>query len=281
MRVPPSERQCASRSPFPVPSLTRENLTTLLWSNLTINFRLANLLSTGDRALVSTVDGPSTAPECVLTRQGRNYPETLRYISGRRLRYSPPPSTYGLQRRGERLATSWRMARTGSGMTASQGMLLLAVVLYSCASPTTLGAHTLPGRSPELPSALRGLVQLRGGGMDATQKIADIEKEIARTQKNKSTMSHLCLLKAQLAKLRRSLPAVPAKQVTDEDAEENASGELQDDDMLEETATTAFEAKKNAGVRVAEDGKRRMSALDLQVGGAIHPPGGWGVRSRV
>ena len=137
----------------------------------------------------------------------------------------------------------------------------------------------MPGRSPELPSALRGLVQLRGGGMDATQKIADIEKEIARTQKNKSTMSHLCLLKAQLAKLRRSLPAVPATQLTDEDGEENASAELEDDDMLEETAATAFEAKKNAGVRVAEDGKRRMSALDLQVGVTLLEDRG--VRSRV
>lgn len=36
-----------------------------------------------------------------------------------------------------------------------------------------------------------------------TQRIADIEAEMARTQKNKATMSHLCMLKAQLAQLRR------------------------------------------------------------------------------
>lgn len=36
-----------------------------------------------------------------------------------------------------------------------------------------------------------------------SQRIADIESEMARTQKNKATMSHLCMLKAQLAQLRR------------------------------------------------------------------------------
>lgn len=38
--------------------------------------------------------------------------------------------------------------------------------------------------------------------MSALQKIADIETEMARTQKNKATNSHLGLLKAKLAKLR-------------------------------------------------------------------------------
>lgn len=37
------------------------------------------------------------------------------------------------------------------------------------------------------------------------EKIADIESEMARTQKNKATSSHLGLLKAKLAKLRREL----------------------------------------------------------------------------
>lgn len=37
------------------------------------------------------------------------------------------------------------------------------------------------------------------------QKIADIEAEMARTQKNKATSGHLGLLKAKLAKLRREL----------------------------------------------------------------------------
>jgi ribosome-interacting GTPase 1 len=36
-----------------------------------------------------------------------------------------------------------------------------------------------------------------------TQKIADIEAEINRTQKNKATEGHLGLLKAKIAKLRR------------------------------------------------------------------------------
>jgi ribosome-interacting GTPase 1 len=41
--------------------------------------------------------------------------------------------------------------------------------------------------------------------MSVLQKIADIEAEMARTQKNKATMGHLGLLKAKLAKLRREL----------------------------------------------------------------------------
>lgn len=41
--------------------------------------------------------------------------------------------------------------------------------------------------------------------MSLLQKIADIEAEMARTQKNKATMGHLGLLKAKLAKLRREL----------------------------------------------------------------------------
>ena len=36
-------------------------------------------------------------------------------------------------------------------------------------------------------------------------KIADIENEMARTQKNKATAGHLGMLKAKLAKLRREL----------------------------------------------------------------------------
>lgn len=41
--------------------------------------------------------------------------------------------------------------------------------------------------------------------MSTLQKIADIEAEMARTQKNKATNSHLGLLKAKLAKLRASI----------------------------------------------------------------------------
>merc|ERR1719322_1743878 len=41
--------------------------------------------------------------------------------------------------------------------------------------------------------------------MSILQKIADIEAEMARTQKNKATSGHLGLLKAKLAKLRREI----------------------------------------------------------------------------
>ncbi|KRX23899.1 Developmentally-regulated GTP-binding protein 1 [Trichinella nelsoni] len=41
--------------------------------------------------------------------------------------------------------------------------------------------------------------------MSILQKIAEIEAEMARTQRNKATMGHLGLLKARLAKLRREL----------------------------------------------------------------------------
>lgn len=41
--------------------------------------------------------------------------------------------------------------------------------------------------------------------MSVLQKIADIEAEMSRTQKNKATSGHLGLLKAKLAKLRREL----------------------------------------------------------------------------
>ncbi|CAI4230535.1 unnamed protein product [Auanema sp. JU1783] len=41
--------------------------------------------------------------------------------------------------------------------------------------------------------------------MSILQKIADIENEMARTQKNKATNAHLGILKAKLAKLRREL----------------------------------------------------------------------------
>ena len=41
--------------------------------------------------------------------------------------------------------------------------------------------------------------------MGILEKISDIEKEIARTQKNKATEHHLGLLKAKLAKFRQEL----------------------------------------------------------------------------
>mmetsp|Transcript_45572 Transcript_45572/g.99252 ORF Transcript_45572/g.99252 Transcript_45572/m.99252 type:complete len:404 (+) Transcript_45572:282-1493(+) len=45
--------------------------------------------------------------------------------------------------------------------------------------------------------------------MSIVEKIKDIEKEIARTQINKATMSHLCQLRARLAKLRTTLLEPP------------------------------------------------------------------------
>ena len=45
--------------------------------------------------------------------------------------------------------------------------------------------------------------------MTTVEKIRDIEKEIARTQVNKATMSHLCSLRARLAKLRTALLDTP------------------------------------------------------------------------
>ncbi|KHN79622.1 Developmentally-regulated GTP-binding protein 1 [Toxocara canis] len=41
--------------------------------------------------------------------------------------------------------------------------------------------------------------------MSILAKIAEIEAEMARTQKNKATMGHLGMLKARIAKLRREL----------------------------------------------------------------------------
>ena len=41
--------------------------------------------------------------------------------------------------------------------------------------------------------------------MSVLERIADIENEMARTQKNKATAHHLGILKAKLAKLRREL----------------------------------------------------------------------------
>ena len=43
----------------------------------------------------------------------------------------------------------------------------------------------------------------QSGSTAITQKILEIEAEMARTQKNKATEGHLGLLKAKLAKLRR------------------------------------------------------------------------------
>ena len=41
--------------------------------------------------------------------------------------------------------------------------------------------------------------------MSLVQQIADIEAEMAKTQKNKATERHIGMLKAKLAKLRREI----------------------------------------------------------------------------
>lgn len=43
------------------------------------------------------------------------------------------------------------------------------------------------------------------------ERIKEIEQEIARTQKNKATNAHICLLKARLSKLRRAILTPPSK----------------------------------------------------------------------
>jgi hypothetical protein len=45
--------------------------------------------------------------------------------------------------------------------------------------------------------------------MSLVEKIKDIEKEISRTQINKATMSHLCSLRAKLARYRTELLQPP------------------------------------------------------------------------
>lgn len=62
--------------------------------------------------------------------------------------------------------------------------------------------------------------------MSTTQKIAEIEAEIDRTQKNKATSYHVGLLKAKLAKLKRELiePA-GGKKVAGEGFEVSKSGD--------------------------------------------------------
>ena len=50
-----------------------------------------------------------------------------------------------------------------------------------------------------------GSSAFRSYRMSLVQQIAEIEEEMARTQKNKATERHIGLLKAKLAKLRREI----------------------------------------------------------------------------
>ena len=68
---------------------------------------------------------------------------------------------------------------------------------FSCERAWALGC--VVGRPAEQSAAMSTIVE----------KIKDIEKEIARTQINKATMSHLCSLRAKLAKYRTELIAPP------------------------------------------------------------------------
>mgnify|MGYP002636277138 CR=1 FL=1 len=66
----------------------------------------------------------------------------------------------------------------------------------------------------------------KGGQSQAQLRIAAIEEEIARTQKNKATMSHLCALKARLAALKRLVVEQSAKKSsTGEGFEVRATGD--------------------------------------------------------
>ena len=63
--------------------------------------------------------------------------------------------------------------------------------------------------------------------MTTAQKIAEIELEMEKTQKNKATSYHLGLLKAKLAKLKRELiePAGGKKGAAGEGFEVSKSGD--------------------------------------------------------
>lgn len=63
--------------------------------------------------------------------------------------------------------------------------------------------------------------------MSIAQKIAEVENEMERTQKNKATSYHLGLLKAKLAKLKREIiePSGGKKAVAGEGFEVSKSGD--------------------------------------------------------
>ena len=67
-------------------------------------------------------------------------------------------------------------------------------ILYPCCSLTNLSSHSFNSRH----------------SCTLSERIKDIEKEIAHTQKNKATTTHLGLLKSQLARLRTQLMTPPS-----------------------------------------------------------------------
>lgn len=89
--------------------------------------------------------------------------------------------------------------------------------------------------------------------MNPAQRIAEIEHEIAITQKNKATMSHLCLLKARLAKLKREIIDQAAK----------AGNGLR---------RASSWRRKRGRLRREQDGRRASGTDRLSVGGKIHAP---------
>lgn len=66
--------------------------------------------------------------------------------------------------------------------------------------------------------------RLKFAPMNVSEKIKEIEDEIARTQKNKATSFHIGVLKAKLAKLRREFMAPPAKSSTGEGFDVSKTG---------------------------------------------------------
>ena len=97
---------------------------------------------------------------------------------------------------------------------AGPALLVLAMLHSSC--PHGMGAETTLRVSAsecgwvgtrQWRSLAKYRLDLRGGAPDTDGSIAAIEAELARTQKNKATMGHLCALRARLAALKRAAAA--------------------------------------------------------------------------
>ena len=105
----------------------------------------------------------------------------------------------------------WRSAAVwlrGVRCRAGPALLVLAMLHSSC--PHGMGAETTLRVSAsecgwvgtrQWRSLAKYRLDLRGGAPDTDGRIAAIEAELARTQKNKATMGHLCALRARLAAL--------------------------------------------------------------------------------
>lgn len=93
--------------------------------------------------------------------------------------------------------------------------------------------------------------------MGILEKIQDIEKEIAKTQKNKATEYHLGLLKAKLAKYRVS------------DCESRGTANLRFALILVGAAGAQQEGRERRGLRCLEVGRRTSEFDWLPVRGKV------------